>query len=64
MISCRELVLLLNGVDHLDQTEAIESLVRQGLSAFVINRDAITGLTATPEGLRRLNAMTLPRASE
>jgi hypothetical protein len=63
VIDYRELVLLLNAADRDEQLDALVSLIDRGLVAAAIDGDAITGLTATTEGLRRLDAMTLPTAS-
>jgi hypothetical protein len=60
MITRLELLTLMNASDRLNQLDAIESLVADGLSQFTTDADAVTGLTATAAGMRRLKAMTLP----
>jgi hypothetical protein len=64
VISYRELVVLLNGADRLDQIEAVQHLIERGLSEFKIKDGAIIGLENTDAGNSRLCAMMLPRASE
>ena len=61
MIEYRELLLLLRDGSQLD---AIESLVADGLSAFVVKDGQVIGMHNTAQGNARLASMTLPRASE
>jgi hypothetical protein len=55
-----ELLILLNAFDRSDNIDAIESLVTDGLSAFIVKDGAIVGLDNTAQGNARLAAMTLP----
>jgi hypothetical protein len=64
MIDRAELLIILNAADRLDQIEAVQDLIEHGLSVFITDADAITGLTTTPAGAAKLNGMLLPTSHE
>lgn len=59
MIDQLELLLLIRSTEQVD---AVENLIVNSLSTFVLKDGAIVGLDNTVQGNARLAAMTLPTA--
>jgi hypothetical protein len=64
VISRVELLLLINGIDRPANLDTLESLIRRGLIATVVDADSIVGLKTTAAGDAALNAMLLPAIKE
>jgi hypothetical protein len=64
MITAVELAMLLRGADRSANLDAIADLIDSGLSAFVIEADAVLGMQNTRKGDAALNAVTLPPTAE
>jgi hypothetical protein len=64
VISRAELLLLINGIDRPANLDSLESLIRRGLVATVVDADSIVGLKTTAAGDSALRVVTLPASEE